>query len=118
MTKHRIKLYSKDKKSLHYFLRFLKHSTKTQNFQLFFNLLRKEKRKKKITILKSPHVNKTAQEQFQYTVHSVEVSCYSWEIKKYLILLKKIKNQLFPDVKIRIDGDFSRIKKIRRRITV
>ena len=111
MTKYRIRLYSKDKKSLHHFLKFLKRSTRTQNFQLSFNLLRKRKAKKKVTVLKSPHVNKTAQEQFGYTIHSIEMSCCSWEIKKYLVLLKRVRNQLFPSVKIQINGKFSGTKK-------
>lgn len=116
MTKYRIKLYSKDKKSLHHFLKFLKHSNRTQNFQLSFNLLRKKKARKKVTVLKSPHVNKTAQEQFGYTIHSIEISCYSWEIKKYLVLLKKIRNQLFPSVKIKINGKFSETRKSLKKV--
>jgi ribosomal protein S10 len=111
MTKYRIKLCSKDKKSLHHFLSFLKHNIKTQNFQLSFNSLRKKKVVKKVTVLKSPHVNKTAQEHFGYTLYSIELLCYSWEIKKYLIILKKIRNQLFPGIKIQISGKFSGAKK-------
>jgi ribosomal protein S10 len=111
MTKYRIKLYSKDKKSLYHFLNFLKRNIRTQNSQLFFNILRKKKAKKKITVLKSPHVNKTAQEQFGYSVHSIEMSCCSWEIKKYILLLKKARNYLFPAVKIKISGKFSGTQK-------
>ena len=98
MTKYRIKLYSKDKKSLYHFLNFLKRNTRTKNSQVFLNILRKKKAKKKITVLKSPHVNKTAQEHFGYSVHSIEIFCCSWEIKKYILLLKKAKNHLFPSI--------------------
>ena len=109
--KYRLRLYSKDKKSLYHFLKFLKFNIRTLNFQLFSNSLRKKKVKKKVTVLKSPHVNKTAQEQFGYTIYSIEMSCCSWKIKKYLVLLKKVRNQLFSSVKIKINGKFLGTKK-------
>lgn len=112
MAKYRIKFYSKDKKSLHHFLNLSKRNIITQNFKVFFNLLRKEKVIKKLTVLKSPHVNKTAQEQFGYRFHFAEIFCYSWEIKKYLLVLKKIKNQLFPGIKIQINVKLLRVKKL------
>ena len=34
------------------------------------------------------------------------VSCYSWEVNKYLVVLKKIKNYLFPSIKIQINATF------------
>lgn len=110
MAKYRIKLYSKDKKSLHHLFNLSKCNIITQNFKVFFNLLRKEKVIKKVTVLKSPHVNKTAQEQFGYRFYSAEIFCYSWEIKKYLLVLKKIKNQLFPGIKIQINVKFLGVK--------
>jgi ribosomal protein S10 len=103
MTKYTIKLYSKDKKSLEDFLKLFRDSkSKVQNFQIVLKTLKKQKRKKKITILKSPHVNKKAQTQFQLTKYQVIIECFSWEIKKNTILLKKIKNYLFPGIKIKI----------------
>lgn len=100
MTKYSLTLHSKNKQSLN---EFLKYNSKAQNSQTIHNLLKNKKSKKKISILKSPHVNKTAQEQFEYTNYSVKISFYSWEIKKHLILLKKIKNQVFPDIKMKIN---------------
>jgi len=112
MTQYLIRIYSKDKKSLHYFLKFFKRHNQIQNSQQLFHLLKKKKMKKKITVLKSPHVNKTAQEQFSYTVHSVDMFCCSLEIKKFLIFLKKTRNELFPSVKIKINGTFVRTKEL------
>ena len=100
MTKYSLTLHSKDKQSLN---EFLKYNSKLQNFQIISKLLKNKKSKKKISILKSPHVNKTAQEQFEYTTYSVKISFHLWEIKKYLILLKKIKNQVFPGIKMKIN---------------
>lgn len=97
-----IKLYSKDKKSLKRFIKLLKKiSTKWKNLTFVFKNIKKKR--KKITILKSPHVNKKAQTQFQSLTYSTLIKYSSWEIKKSYILLKKIRNNLFPDVKIKIE---------------
>ena len=110
MTKYTITLYSKDNKSLDRFLKFLKYRLKVQKVQEPLNYKRKKKKKKMISVLTSPHVNKTAQEQFEYTVYSVGLSFYSSRTKMCLVLLKKIKNQLFPDVGIKINTE-NNIKK-------
>nr|YP_010134143.1 ribosomal protein S10 [Navicula veneta]QWM93633.1 ribosomal protein S10 [Navicula veneta] len=102
MTKYTLILYSKNKTSIKKFLEFINNISKTQNFQILKKLLKKKKTRKKISVLKSPHVNKTAQEQFEYIYYSIKIYFYSWEIKKYFIMLKKIKNQLFPDIYINI----------------
>lgn len=117
MTKYKINFCSKDKKSLNSFLDFSKcNNIISKNFQLFFKLFRNKKIKKNITILKSPHVNKTAQEQFGYTIYSITMSCYSWEVNKYLVVLKKIKNYLFPSIKIQINAVFLRKNKYFREL--
>ena len=103
MSNFTILLYSKNKNTLNYFLDFFKNSEK-QNFRITKKLLPKKKKKKKISILKSPHVNKTAQKHFQYVYFSVRVSVKTHELQKNLVFLKKIKNQLFPDLKIVIKG--------------
>ena len=102
MTKYTLILYSKNKTSIKKFLEFINNISKTQNFQILKKLLKKKKTRKKISVLKSPHVNKTAQEQFEYIYYSIKIYFYSWEIKKYFIMLKKIKTQLFPDIYINI----------------
>ena len=97
-----IKIYSKDKKSLRQFKTFLKNITKKwENFT--FSVKDNKKKKKKVTILKSPHVNKKAQTQFQSITYSANIKCFSFNLKKNYILLKKIKNHLFPDLKIKIN---------------
>lgn len=97
-----IKLYSKDKNSLKRFIQLLDNiSNKWKNLTFVFKNIKK--RKKKVTILKSPHVNKKAQTQFQITIFSVLIKYSSWELKKSYILLKKIRNYLFPNVKIKIE---------------
>lgn len=62
-----------------------------------------KKKKKKFTVLKSPHVNKTAQEHFNYTLYSKRIKVYSNQPFLFLILLKKLKNYTFSDVYFKID---------------
>ena len=84
------------------FKTFLKNVNKTwKNFT--FTIKDKKKKKEKITVLKSPHVNKKAQTQFQSIIYSANIKCFSSNIKKNYIILKKIKNHLFPDIKIKIN---------------
>lgn len=106
MSKYSLLIYSKNKKTINYFLNFFKNNEK-QNFQV----TTKKLRKKTFSVLKSPHVNKTAQEQFQYVYFCISVSFMTHQIKKKLFLMKKIKNQLFPDLKILIKGTYLNKKK-------
>jgi hypothetical protein len=74
---------------------------------LHFNILKKyfnkKKKTKKLTILKSPHVNKTAQEQFEIRFFSRQLNIYSPKSLKYLIFFKKIKNNLLSDIFVKIN---------------
>lgn len=103
MTNYKlIKLYSKDKKSLKQFNTFFKKiNEKWKN--ITFSLTHKKRKRQKITILKSPHVNKKAQTQYQSITYSMYIKCLFLDRKKNYILLKKIKNHLFPDVQIKIE---------------
>ena len=110
-----IKLYSKDKESLKQFKKLLKNINKTWKNITFYTKDNK-KRRKRVTILKSPHVNKTAQTQFQSIVYSSKIKYFSWDVKKNYIILKKIKNYLFPDIKIKIEQIISdkKIKSLKK----
>lgn len=112
MTNYRIKIYSKKKSSLTHFLRLIKQF---QNQQIISNFTRKKKKRKKITILKSPHVNKKAQEQYQFVRYQNEFSYLTWNKKKSTIFIKKIKDNVFPDVKINIE-QFQSINKKKIRV--
>jgi len=57
---------------------------------------------KKVTVLKSPHVNKKAQEQFESRMYKTQVSLYTAQTLKFLKILKKIQFKLFADVNIKI----------------
>jgi ribosomal protein S10 len=64
-----IKVSSKDKKVLENFGQFLSKLEMTSNFLKSFS---KQNTRKFVTILKSPHVNKTAQEQFEFRFYTKE----------------------------------------------
>jgi len=100
MKQYHLTVTAKTKKSLYDFLSFL------NNTDIDFNIIKKDfknkKRKTKFTILKSPHIYKTAQEQFQSTFFSNKIAIYSNSNFQFLIFLKKIKNNIFPDLKIKI----------------
>jgi small subunit ribosomal protein S10 len=76
-TKFEIQLKSVDKKSLSFYTHFLKKMFYKAN--AIYSLTNLPIKKKRITLLKSPHVNKSAREQF-------ELRSYKsiWKIKSKL----------------------------------
>ena len=103
MTNYKIKLYSKDKKSFNNFFKFIRQeSSKFKSFPIFLKISKEKNKRKKLTILKSPHVNKKAQEQYQVVTYTNQISCLAWNEKKNSVFLKHIKNHIFPGIKIHI----------------
>jgi len=90
---------------LNTFLRFFFKISK--NKQLKTNIFSVQHSKprltKKFSILKSPHVNKKAQDQFEFHVYRKQLSLYSFQGLKLLMILKKIQCKLFADVKIKVE---------------
>merc|ERR1711862_878562 len=58
---------------------------------------------KKITVLKSPHVNKKAQKKFEHRIFSKKISILVFNDMKFLIFLKKLKTKLFPEIRLKIE---------------
>jgi ribosomal protein S10 len=63
-----ISLQSKSLQSIKKFLTFLEKSCNDFNLVVFMKVQNKVTIRKGVTVLKSPHVNKTAQEQFEFFV--------------------------------------------------
>ena len=101
MKQYSLKIVSKNEKSLKKFLSFFFNNLKTK-----FHIIQKPvstcNSKKVITLLKSPHVNKTAQEQFEIRVFEKHIRVQSFYLEKNLIFLKKILNKLFQDISINL----------------
>jgi ribosomal protein S10 len=82
-------LKSLDKKTLNLYLTFLENLFKKTNIK--FNIQRLPTKKRIISLLKSPHVNKKAIEQFQLLITKAVVSIKSKQIlkiAKYFIINK------------------------------
>jgi ribosomal protein S10 len=114
-----IKTKTKNQLSLKFFFKFLIKLCK--NKKLILNLpvvkflnYKYNKQNKIITVLTSPQANKNAQEQFLLKSYSKKAFIFSFKILKLLILLKKIKKNLFSDIKIQLNFLFS--KKISKKI--
>jgi ribosomal protein S10 len=104
MSNYTLLVYTKNKNSLINFINFFEENLK----QTFVKVSMGKKLKKTVSVLKSPHVNKTAQEHFKYVHFYVKLQITTFELKKKLLVLKKIKNKLFPDVKIVIKGNYKK----------
>jgi hypothetical protein len=68
----------------------------------FFNYFKQKQKQKVFTTLKSPHVNKTAQEQIEFRLFSRQIKIFSFQILKFLILIKQIQTKICPDIEIQI----------------
>ena len=93
-----ISLKSKNIKSLIFFFNVLKKFNISKNIKKLYIT----KKIKRIAILKSPHVNKTAQQHFEYRLYLKKIYVKNLQIFKLLIILKKIKINLCCDVLINI----------------
>ena len=99
-----LKVSSKDKEGLEKFSRFL---LKLNSSFVTIKNFPKQKRRKFVTILNSPHVNKTAQEQFEFRFYNKRFLINSFKPFSFFSLLKKAKNVSFPNVKLEIQGLFN-----------
>ena len=54
------------------------------------------------SILKSPHVNKTAQEQFEFKYSHRKIVIFSKSFLKTLIIIKRYYSSIFYDIKIKV----------------
>lgn len=102
------KVSSKDNYVLEKFLRFLQ---KLEISPVVLKYFSKQNKRKFITILKSPHVNKTAQEQFEFRYYSKEFLISSPKPFTFFLIIKKIKNLSFPSLKLQVKGLFNSDKR-------
>lgn len=89
---------SKNKNSINNFITFFNKN----KFDIIQKYSHKKTKKKRLTILKSPHVNKKAQEQFESRMFKKQLTIQITKSYKYLIFLKKLNYNLFPDISIKI----------------
>lgn len=93
---------SKNIKSLKNFLMvynllFLKTNSRPE----FINCSLKKHRKHVFSVIKSPHVHKTAQDQFLFKTYISHKKFNLEDYKRLIISLKKIKKKTFPDISLK-----------------
>ena len=101
MKHYHLTIISKNKTTLINFFKFFANK-KLININFLQKYFKNKTKKKFLTILKSPHINKSAQEQFEMRFFSKKTTIYSPKNFQSLIFLKKIKLNIFPDIKIKI----------------
>ena len=98
-----IKVFSKDNLVLKKFFQLL------QRLNISLIVLKsfsKKKKRKFVSILKSPHVNKIAQEQFEFRYYNKEFLIDLFKPLTFFLFVKKIKNLSFSNLKLEIIGFF------------
>ncbi len=100
-----IHISSKNYNSLKSFLNFFSNTTfvKKLNLVIFKQTFVNKKEKSFFTVLKSPHVNKSAQERFEYSLYSKQFKIHSCQSLLFLVLLKTLKTCLFSDIKFKVE---------------
>ena len=94
-----LKASSKDQKTLEKFVQLF---SKLEASTFSIKCLPKKKKRKFVTVLKSPHVNKTAQEQFEFRFYNKQFLINSFKPFTFLYFLKKIKNVSFSGIRLEI----------------
>ena len=100
---------SKNKKSLDNSFFFFFYDS-IFNFNVVKKHFQKKNKKHFLTILKSPHVNKKAQEQFESHIFSKQLSVYSLQKFKYLFFFKKVQTNIFSNVQLKIKFSINKNK--------
>ena len=100
-----IDIHSKNYKSLKNFLAIFNDENITKNLKITIikNKTKKPLKKKVITVLKSPHVNKTAQEKFEYRIYRERLKCFVPQVLLLLFFIKKITVNSFSDIKFKLN---------------
>ena len=99
-----IYIYSKNKLSIANYLKFLKKYLRKKKLK-FKNIIitfRKKTKTKVFTVLKSPHVNKTAQTQFEQRLYKNQLTVYSSNYLKLIYFVKYFSEKNFSDIKLKI----------------
>lgn len=100
MITYQLTVTSKNLKALKLFLLFCQNNNVFLSTETTF--YKRIKKIKKLTVLKSPHVYKKAQSQLEYRIFSIKILLSSQNALQYVVLLKKIKLKLFPEIKLQI----------------
>lgn len=91
---------SKTKTSMKKFLNTL-NKLKILNFSL--KNIPKKNNKSFVTVLKSPHINKTSQEQFEFRFYTRKIQIITLKPNLFLYIIKKLQKSAFSNIYIKIE---------------
>ena len=107
----KIILDSKNLSSLTKFLVLFNNILKTKlSFSRLMKINSIVNNKKRITVLKSPHVNKSAQESFEVKNYKKVIVVFSLQYYMLFMVLKKLQNSIFNDINISIQAGSGNLK--------
>ena len=96
-------LKSKNLSSIKFFMRFFRYVLCRLNIVYTLRTYVRPTLKKRFTVLKSPHVNKCAQEHFEFSLYSYQITVFSHNYPLLLTLIKYSKGStLFSDIRFKI----------------
>ena len=97
-------LTTKNCKSISLFLQVINKILKKNSFLVlpFGKFYRSKSIKKKVTVLKSPHVNKSAKESFFFLYSKTVIVLHSLDFRKDLFLLKYLNDRFFFDIQLKV----------------
>jgi len=95
---------SKNKLSIINYLKFIKKRLKKRKLKtkIITYVFKKKIKTTVFTVLKSPHVNKTAQTQFENKLYKTQLTIYSNNYYKLIYFIKYFSENNFSDIKIKI----------------
>jgi ribosomal protein S10 len=100
-----IYIYSKNYKSIKHFLSFFSNNILLEKLKVttHYSVHQNPTKKKIFTVLKSPHVNKTAQEHFEYGLYVKKIKLHSYKGLLLFTFLKSLKHNMFSDLKFKVE---------------
>jgi ribosomal protein S10 len=117
MSSLKITVASKNNTTIKNFYSFLSKNI-LNNSYILEKIRHNRKKRKKLTILKSPHVNKIAQEHFKIELLKKQFKLQTTENSNFSIFLKKFNFNLYPDInlKLKYKVDNTKIKNLKSKI--
>ena len=98
----KLDLKSKNLKSLKRFLIIFNKFCSIYDGESMKLISNKKIKKVLFSVLKSPHVNKTAQEQFEFKLYNTRLTIYSKYFLKILLSLKFLSRKFFSDIQFKV----------------
>lgn len=99
-----LSICSKNRNSLTNFLKFFYRLEKNKllNTQSFIVQSQKKNKRFFFSVLKSPHVNKKSQDQFEWLVYKKNLKVKVLKLAQFLTICKQINAQVFHDIDFKI----------------